>query len=536
MKTHPLNWLAALALLSLPVSQAEARPTVSLDYFYENLQPHGDWVEVEDYGYCFRPFVSVEDPDWRPYSEGYWTETEAGWTWVSEEDFGWATYHYGRWVEVSGYWTWVPGYQWAPAWVSWRRNPEYVGWAPLPPEAEFTVSIGFHGWVDSYYDIGPRCYNFVPVRHFGAPRCRTYLVDRRQNVSIINRTTNITNITYRTTNVTNVTNIYNGGPNFDDVNRDSERKIKRLKLEDNNRGDGNNFRNDERRNKDNDTTLTVFAPDVNKDRKDAAPAKVKDRVGKDAVDRGWKQVDQAEAKEVRQKFAEESSRKAEPADRDGNSKKGPDVAVAPDGSPVPKAQKMDEDKSVRKAEKVDDLPKMAKESRDNDDKKAATPDDLPKMSKADREDREKEAKGSRPSMPETKKKAERDQLPEAPKPAVKPKVQESAPQSKPSRDRDEMPKERKVERDQAPKFVPPPQPRKIEPPKQREPERQVMPKQREPERQMPKQREPERAPQRQRDEQPKMQPKPQPQRQQDGGNRNNKSRDEEEDKKGKKNR
>src|SRR2546423_9736807 len=29
----------------------------------------------------------------------------------------------------------VPGDEWAPAWVSWRSSKDYVGWAPLPPEA-----------------------------------------------------------------------------------------------------------------------------------------------------------------------------------------------------------------------------------------------------------------------------------------------------------------------------------------------------------------------------------------------------------------
>src|SRR5437773_2233500 len=81
--------------------------------------------------------------DWRPYTDGHWVYTDVGWTWVSEEPFGWATYHYGRWTRLRNIgWVWVPGDEWAPAWVSWRKNNDYVGWAPLPPEAQFDRRSG----------------------------------------------------------------------------------------------------------------------------------------------------------------------------------------------------------------------------------------------------------------------------------------------------------------------------------------------------------------------------------------------------------
>lgn len=89
----------------------------------------------------------------------------------------------------------MPGTEWGPAWVSWRRSPRYVGWAPLPPEAEFTRSTGFNGRVDADYDIGPTNYSFVEVRNFGAPRLRTVMIEPRDNITIIQETTNITRIT-----------------------------------------------------------------------------------------------------------------------------------------------------------------------------------------------------------------------------------------------------------------------------------------------------------------------------------------------------
>jgi hypothetical protein len=66
---------------------------------------------------------------------------------MSEEPFGWATFHYGRWTRLRNIgWIWVPGDEWAPAWVSWRKSNDYIGWAPLPPEARFDRRRGIHNW------------------------------------------------------------------------------------------------------------------------------------------------------------------------------------------------------------------------------------------------------------------------------------------------------------------------------------------------------------------------------------------------------
>ncbi len=123
--------------------------------------------------------------------------TDAGWTWVSEEPFGWATYHYGRWVRLRRIgWVWVPGEEWAPAWVSWRTSKNYVGWAPLPPEARFDRKSGIRNWADNYYDIGPDQYAFVPGDEFGSRRIQRSVVPVERNVTIVIETTNVTNITY----------------------------------------------------------------------------------------------------------------------------------------------------------------------------------------------------------------------------------------------------------------------------------------------------------------------------------------------------
>jgi hypothetical protein len=113
----------------MPAARAGLLPEYRI--FYDALQGYGDWVLIEPYGYLFRPRTTFLD--WHPYQSGFWAPTDAyGWVWISDEPFGWATYHYGRWArdEFQG-WVWQPGTAWAPAWVDWRANNQYVGWSPV---------------------------------------------------------------------------------------------------------------------------------------------------------------------------------------------------------------------------------------------------------------------------------------------------------------------------------------------------------------------------------------------------------------------
>src|SRR6266851_4899951 len=173
-----LLFVFALGVLLLPFAPLAKSQEVSIDFFYNNLNG-GSWMEVGNYGYCWQPDVAVSDPSWRPYSDGYWAYTDLGWTWVSYEDYGWATYHYGRWVRLADYgWVWRPGYEWGPAWVSWRFGGGYCGWAPLPPETEVVYeSRPLTGHLDVEFDIGPAYYNFVDVRYIGEPVLRSRNVD-----------------------------------------------------------------------------------------------------------------------------------------------------------------------------------------------------------------------------------------------------------------------------------------------------------------------------------------------------------------------
>jgi hypothetical protein len=218
---------ASVCAFALTVFQS-GRADVSINFFYDNLNG-GNWYEVADYGYVWQPDAAT-NADWRPYTDGYWAYTDVGWTWVSYEDFGWATYHYGRWINLENYgWCWVPGYEWGPAWVSWRTGGDYIGWAPLPPagpSGEIVYEgrpIGGH--VDVEFGIGPAYYNFIDIRFIGEPVLIGHYYPYNQNVVYINNTVNVTNITY------NNSVVYNYGPDYALLSRYSTRPIQRLKLE-----------------------------------------------------------------------------------------------------------------------------------------------------------------------------------------------------------------------------------------------------------------------------------------------------------------
>src|SRR5579862_143838 len=158
-----------------------AAPAVSLDAFRAQLSPYGNWFDVPGYGLCWQPTVAVDDPLWRPYLDsGHWSYTDDGWSWDSDYPWGNIAFHYGRWFRHDGRWIWAPGYDWAPAWVSWRESDGYTGWAPLPPTAVYRAGLGlyFNGSLalDVDFGLGPEDFTFVPYDHFWDRRLRPFFV------------------------------------------------------------------------------------------------------------------------------------------------------------------------------------------------------------------------------------------------------------------------------------------------------------------------------------------------------------------------
>ncbi len=136
--------LLAFALLfvvaGIPLAPRSAQASYEdAAIFYDELSPHGSWVDYDKYGPVWYP-NNVEE-DWRPYINGRWTPSEQGYLFETDEPWGWATYHYGNWMPTENYgWVWAPGRTWYPNTVAWRNSPEdapvdtsYIGWAPIPP-------------------------------------------------------------------------------------------------------------------------------------------------------------------------------------------------------------------------------------------------------------------------------------------------------------------------------------------------------------------------------------------------------------------
>lgn len=410
------------------------------DFFYDALDPYGDWDEVEGYGPVFQPREAQRDRNWRPYTDGEWVWSDHGWAWRSNETHGWATSHYGRWVRHAREgWMWVPGSEWAPAWVSWRKSDTHIGWAPLPPEAH--SGRGFNASVDEYYDIGARNYNFVPREQFCGGR--TYIghvIPPERNVTIFQATVNVTNISYRQTNAGSV--IVNHGPELAFVNARAAKPLQLIKLE---REDARDARSSGGPAIVADGMLRLIAPVFAHERPTAAPRVIRKTATRE-VDRGWAGDDAATQKLIRDRAAAEA-RQAEEEERDAfhklvkEAKPLPLPKIAPEPKPpvlekkpeapkllvkpVIRSEKDDEPKKPTvppKPEKPEanpnsDLKKPFRTPKpDNDEPKPAAPK-VPVKPSSD----ENEKKPSKPVIPKP------DVTPEKPAPVQKPKADQKSP-------------------------------------------------------------------------------------------------------------
>jgi uncharacterized membrane protein YgcG len=172
--------------LDVSVDLAAPGDSVSFETFRDGLSPYGDWMNIGSYGPVWRPRVAA---GWRPYYYGRWTWTDEGWLWVSDEPWGWGPYHYGRWSWDASYgWFWIPGYQWAPAWVTWRYSADVVGWAPLGPgwSLYMTAYPAFYNWwtfVPCGSFVGNPVYGVAyPSRYYPTYFQRTYPAPPRASV------------------------------------------------------------------------------------------------------------------------------------------------------------------------------------------------------------------------------------------------------------------------------------------------------------------------------------------------------------------
>ncbi|MFA6643031.1 MAG: DUF6600 domain-containing protein [Bacteroidales bacterium] len=188
------------------------RVGVNFNVFYNELRPHGRWINNGRYGRVWVPNVGR---NFHPYAtNGYWVMTDYGNTWVSDYSWGWAPFHYGRWYYDDFYgWAWVPGYEWAPAWVSWRSGGGYYGWAPMGPGININININIPG---SYW-------TFLPHKYMYHRNMKRYY--NRYSPAIYNKTTIINN-TYIYND-----NRYYSGPTVREYEQTTGRKATVMRLE-----------------------------------------------------------------------------------------------------------------------------------------------------------------------------------------------------------------------------------------------------------------------------------------------------------------
>ncbi|MBM4157202.1 MAG: hypothetical protein FJ216_00270 [Ignavibacteria bacterium] len=149
--------------------------TVDYNYFYTELSPYGEWVEInlealgldmkkksasrelKEYNrfmssvlgvstvyaqtseelmnlFVWRPAkelisskIDEQVQEYIPYTNGQWLNTDEGWYFKGENVQEEITSHYGRWTnDTTLGWVWLPGTVWSPAWVEWREDNEHI--------------------------------------------------------------------------------------------------------------------------------------------------------------------------------------------------------------------------------------------------------------------------------------------------------------------------------------------------------------------------------------------------------------------------
>ena len=217
----------------------------AVDYkeFYDQLAPHGEWVQVqpEEIGlvpktaatgssgsdnflntnlgvkdayrstganvgmvYVWKPSTSLavarvegETPVYVPYSNGQWVNTDGGWYFKASTPVEETVSHYGRWVNSpTAGWLWVPGRVWAPAWVDWKQNDTYVSWAPLPPSVYLvngTMSVPIiednsYVIVDRKYFLEPNVYKYNTMYYDDGTRILVREMRGTEGIVIVNNT------------------------------------------------------------------------------------------------------------------------------------------------------------------------------------------------------------------------------------------------------------------------------------------------------------------------------------------------------------
>lgn len=241
--------------------------TVDYKEFYDELAPHGEWIEVTDkdvdlqlkkgsasgekehrkitlsdlfgvedayaddvsFGAFFvwkpAPNLAVTvvagepEPPYVPYTNGQWVNTDAGWYFKAATPYEEVSHHYGRWVYSPALgWLWVPGRVWSPAWVDWRENDDYIAWTPIPP------SVYIINNVIIVPPIAVERYVIVQNRYFCEPGVYKYMYKENKNKIMIKEWRRIDGVT-----VMNKT-VINKGPDIKVIEKVSGKHFESYKV------------------------------------------------------------------------------------------------------------------------------------------------------------------------------------------------------------------------------------------------------------------------------------------------------------------
>ena len=228
---------------SPPSSPVIASAPERVTMFYDELSPYGRWIEIDGYGWCWKPSVAVVDINWQPYRDrGRWLHSDHGWYWQSDYRWGWAAFHYGRWFADPIYgWCWYPDTVWGPSWVTWRTSGTYVGWAPLPPYSYYRPGVGFiyrdrHVSFSFGFGLSYSSYSWCGYRNLCRSNVYRYCEPRNRYRHHHHNSTVVNNYVTGDNNV-----IINNGVHIDRVNVASGEQVKRVNVR---RGDGSHGRPD----------------------------------------------------------------------------------------------------------------------------------------------------------------------------------------------------------------------------------------------------------------------------------------------------
>lgn len=224
---------------------------LKVDYkeFYDELAPHGEWIEVTDkdvgldlkkgsasgenehrkigfaelfgikdahaYGdvsfgafFVWKPspnlavsVVAGDPPVYVPYTNGQWVYTDAGWYFRAATPYEEICHHHGRWVYSPALgWMWVPGRVWAPAWVEWREHDSYIAWTPIPPSVYIVNSVVI---VPPIFTVYTERYVIVERRYFLEPGIYKYHYKEHKNKIMIKEWRKIDGVTVMNKTVIN---------------------------------------------------------------------------------------------------------------------------------------------------------------------------------------------------------------------------------------------------------------------------------------------------------------------------------------------